>query len=71
MTAAQTIAERHDAQVALNRRPRTLADAGRAITAEHKAMRDLLEVAEDDIRRGVASPDLRAAAIAVREAGWR
>lgn len=66
---ALTQAQRHDAQTALNRpsRPRTLADAGRLITAEHDAMRDLLAVVEDECRWGGGSENLRAAANRVRE----
>lgn len=64
---AQTVAQRHDAQVALNRQPRTLEDAGRQITAEHTAMRNLLQVADDEVRWGNGSPALRAAVAAVKE----
>lgn len=61
------LTERHDAQTALNRRPLTLAEAGALITAEHKAMRDLLAVVEDECRWRGGSENLRAAANRVLE----
>jgi hypothetical protein len=63
------LTERHDAQTMLNRpsRPRTLADAGALITAEHDAMRDLLRVVEDECRWRGGSENLRAAANRVLE----
>lgn len=63
---ATALTERHDAQHALNH-PRTLAEAGALITAEHEAMRDLLAVVENECRWGGGSENLRAAANRVRE----
>jgi hypothetical protein len=60
------LTERHDAQHALNH-PRTLADAGALITAEHDAMQNLLRVVEDECRWRGGSENLRAAANAVLE----
>lgn len=60
------IAERHDVQASLNRPLTTLADAGRAITTERKALLRLLEVAELDVVLGNASEDLVAAVDAVK-----
>jgi hypothetical protein len=59
-------AERYDAQHTLNRPLTTLADAGRAITTERKALLHLLEVAELDVVLGIASESLVAAVDAVR-----
>jgi len=61
------LTERHDAQRALDR-PLTLADAGKRIEAERKAMKNLERVADDECRWGGGSPTLRAAVIAVKEA---
>lgn len=62
-----TLTERHDAQHALTR-PTTIQDLGRRITAESKAMRMLLDVAENEVRWHGGSAELRAAVISVREA---
>lgn len=59
-------AERFDAQTALTR-PTTIQDLGRRITAESKAMRALLDVAENEVRWHGGSAELRAAVIAVKE----
>jgi len=61
------LSARHDAQRVLDR-PATLADAGKRIKAEHDAMKNLLEIAEHEIRRGTASAALTVAARDVREA---
>lgn len=61
-----TLTERHDAQNALTR-PTTIQDLGRRITAESKAMRALLDVAENEVRWHGGSAELRAAVIAVKE----
>jgi len=61
------LTERQDAQVALDR-PLTLADLGKRIEAERKAMKNLERVADDECRWGNGSPTLRAAVIAVKEA---
>lgn len=61
------LSARHDAQHALTR-PTTIADLGRRITAESKAMRALLDVAENECRWHGGSAELRAAVIAVKEA---
>jgi hypothetical protein len=59
-------AERYDVQTSLNRPLTTLADAGKRITDERKALLHLLEVAELDVVLGIASEDLVAAVDAVR-----
>lgn len=61
------IASRNDAQHALTR-PTTIQDLGRRITAENKAMRELLAVAENECRWHGGSAELRAAVTTVREA---
>lgn len=60
------LSQRHDAQHALTR-PTTIQDLGRRITAESKAMRALLDVAENEVRWHGGSAELRAAVIAVKE----
>jgi hypothetical protein len=60
------LASRNDAQHALTR-PTTIQDLGRRITAESKAMRALLDVAENEVRWHGGSAELRAAVIAVKE----
>lgn len=66
MTAQSALSERHDSQHALTR-PTTIQDLGRRITAESKAMRALLDVAENECRWHGGSAELRAAVIAVKE----
>lgn len=57
---------RHDAQTALTR-PTTIQDLGRRITAENKAMRELLAVAENECRWHGGSEQLRGAVLRVQE----
>ena len=52
------LTERHDAQRILDRPLTTLADAGRAITAEHDALVALFKVAEKNVGRGLGGADL-------------
>lgn len=59
-------ASRHDDQVALDRPMRTLADAGRQIKAERKALLHLLAVAERNVNRGLGGPDLAKAVARAR-----
>jgi hypothetical protein len=59
-TTTQT--QRYEAQRALN------AAAARRANEVHSALTDLLDVAEHDIRRGVASASVTAAVRNVREA---
>lgn len=61
------LASRNDAQHALTH-PTTIQDLGRRVTAESKAMRALLDVAENEVRWHGGSAELRAAVIAVKEA---
>lgn len=61
-----TLSQRHDAQHVLTR-PTTIQDLGRRLTAESKAMRALLDVAENEVRWHGGSAELRAAVIAVKE----
>lgn len=62
------LAERHDAQRALDRPAMTLAEAGRRAERINSAMADLFDVAEQDVRMGKASASVAAAVRDVKEA---